>query len=215
MTTDRPSILGVIVAGGGSRRFAGGDKACAELAGIPLLARVARRVRPQVDALIVNGPQALAPITGMTVEVIADTMPGQGPLGGIVDALAYARDRGFTHVASFPCDTPFFPMDTVARLLQGLSGSEFEYATVVTDDDEHRIFGLWPTICLPRLADAFTAGLRKLKGIEGVLRRKAVCFSVSGNGPRGDPFFNINTAADLAVAEHWLKERKAAQADPH
>jgi molybdopterin-guanine dinucleotide biosynthesis protein A len=48
------TLLGAIFAGGASRRF-GSDKALADIGGVALLERVAARLRPQCDALVVVG----------------------------------------------------------------------------------------------------------------------------------------------------------------
>ena len=48
------SVLGVILAGGLSRRLGGGDKALRELAGRPLLAHAIERLAPQVAQIIIN-----------------------------------------------------------------------------------------------------------------------------------------------------------------
>ncbi|RMH49252.1 MAG: hypothetical protein D6688_00755, partial [Alphaproteobacteria bacterium] len=48
------STLGVILAGGLGRRMGGRDKAFLRLGEETLLARVMRRLSPQVDALVVN-----------------------------------------------------------------------------------------------------------------------------------------------------------------
>ena len=47
-------ILGVILAGGQSRRMGGGDKSLTDLGGQPLLAHVIARFAPQVATLILN-----------------------------------------------------------------------------------------------------------------------------------------------------------------
>jgi molybdopterin-guanine dinucleotide biosynthesis protein A len=47
-------IVGLLLAGGQSRRMGGGDKALRLLAGQTLLDHVIARVRPQVAALVLN-----------------------------------------------------------------------------------------------------------------------------------------------------------------
>src|SRR5215469_10899077 len=51
--THPDSVLGIILAGGASRRF-GADKSTARLGGRPLLAWVTERARPQVGLLLLN-----------------------------------------------------------------------------------------------------------------------------------------------------------------
>jgi molybdopterin-guanine dinucleotide biosynthesis protein A len=43
-----------------------------------------------------------------------------GPLLGVAAALAHARRRGFSLLATAPCDAPFLPLDLVARLAAAL-----------------------------------------------------------------------------------------------
>ena len=47
-------VVGLLLAGGQSRRMGGGDKALRMLGGVTLLERVIERLRPQVDALLLN-----------------------------------------------------------------------------------------------------------------------------------------------------------------
>jgi len=108
---------GVVLAGGLSVRM-GIDKALAPLAGQPLIAHVAARLDPQVDALFVNANGDLARFRGIGRAIVADAgaRPGGGPLAGVAAALAYASLLGAQWLATAPCDAPFLPLDLVARL---------------------------------------------------------------------------------------------------
>ncbi|MGI9411777.1 MAG: NTP transferase domain-containing protein, partial [Hyphomicrobiaceae bacterium] len=53
MTSQDPEIVGILLAGGQSRRMGGGDKGLLELGGQTMLARVIERVTPQVGALAI------------------------------------------------------------------------------------------------------------------------------------------------------------------
>ena len=95
-------VLGVVLAGGASRRM-GRDKAALELHGRPLLAWVVEVLRAAFEGVVVVGPperSALVP----GVQVIADAFPGQGPLGGIATALRHTNG-GRVFIAA--CDMPF------------------------------------------------------------------------------------------------------------
>ncbi|HWY13714.1 MAG TPA: molybdenum cofactor guanylyltransferase MobA [Rhizomicrobium sp.] len=201
-------ILGVILAGGASRRF-GSDKSAAPLCGRPLLERVVERARPQVETLLLN---ANDPEVGQSIpdlELLADSAPGEGPLAGILTTLGRAGRRGFDHVASFACDTPFFPLDTVSRLAHALQTSSADFAIARCGATAHRIFALWPVACRDQLDAAFAQGARSMAEVEDWLVPAWAEFAAEG-GPDGDPFFNINTPADLETAERWLASRGAA-----
>jgi molybdopterin-guanine dinucleotide biosynthesis protein A len=107
-------------------------------------------------------------------------------------------------VASFACDTPFFPLDTVSRLAHTLQASSADFAIARCGATAHRIFALWPVACRDQLDAAFAQGARSMAEVEDWLVPAWAEFSAEG-GPDGDPFFNINTRADLETAERWLE----------
>ncbi len=108
---------GVVLAGGRSTRM-GVDKALAPLAGRPLVAHVAARFAPQVDALFLNANGDAARFASLGCAIVADAAAnaGGGPLAGIAAALRYAQSQGAAWLATAPCDAPFLPLDLVARL---------------------------------------------------------------------------------------------------
>jgi molybdopterin-guanine dinucleotide biosynthesis protein A len=197
-------ILGVVLAGGSSRRFAGGNKALARLGARPLLGHVLERARPQVTALAISGAEPALAAFG--IPVIPDAAHGAGPLSGILASLAYAAHDGFREVATFPCDTPFFPPDVVLRLRGALKDGDADCALARSGMRDHGVFGLWPVRSRARLSEAFAAGARSFYDVKEGLRVSAAEMQCA-DAPGGDPLFNINTAADLAAAEAWLLRR--------
>jgi molybdopterin-guanine dinucleotide biosynthesis protein A len=196
-------ILGVVLAAGSSKRF-GANKSAAQLGGKPLVEWAIERARPQVETLLLSANSDIAGMSG--IERLADDRPGEGPLTGILVALKKAEERGFTHVMSFACDTPFFPRDTAERLSHALHESHAGYAIARCGPTVHRIFALWPAPCHVRLRKAFASGARSMRSVEDWLTPAWADFTAEG-GPDCDPFFNINSPADLAAAERWLKEQ--------
>ena len=191
-------ILGVVLAGGASRRF-GSNKALAELGNRGLLLRVVERARPQVAQLALGGSNP----AGIAVPVIPDMLPSEGPLTGVYSALHRARATGFRAVATFTCDAPFFPLDLVSRLAEGMppqQGCRFALSAGI----RHPAFAIWRVGALARLEEIYRTGERSLKRAQDHIGAEAIDFS-PGQAPHGDPFFNINRADDLAVAEAWLK----------
>ena len=198
--------MGIVLAGGKSSRF-GADKAVAILGGETLLSRACRRAAPQVETLLISrGDTAHAP---QGFELLPDEYPGEGPLAGILAGMARARSRGYPLLATFACDTPFVPANSVDLLRDGLSGTVADYCVTRRDGVEHHAIALWRVRCLETLSTAFSAGLRGLCGVSDVLRKTIAEFPMSGEGPEGDAFFNINTAKDLAGAERWLASHQA------
>ena len=84
---------GAVLCGGRSERF-GRDKAMIDVGGRPLAEQVARVLESAgcQPVLFVGGNgDGLASATGR--EFVADAWPGEGPLGGVIDALHWFRSR--------------------------------------------------------------------------------------------------------------------------
>ena len=202
-------IAGLVLAGGLARRMGGGQKALLPLAGRPLLAHVLDRLAPQVDAIALNAnaePAAYAPFGH---PVIADTLSGHlGPLAGVLAGLRWAAPIGYTHIASVAGDTPFFPPDLTARLATGLTKAT-PIAMAATPDPQrglsrHPTFGLWPVALADDLEAALNTGLRKVVAWTDPIGCATVEFPVTPF----DPFFNVNTPADMAEAEKLASDHK-------
>jgi molybdopterin-guanine dinucleotide biosynthesis protein A len=192
-------VLGVVLAGGKSSRF-GADKATAVLCGETLLSRVCRRAAPQATALLINRNVGDHPLQ---YQLLPDEFPGQGPLAGVLAGLARASFENLSFLATFACDAPFFPDDTVDRLWHGLRRTGADYCVAQRGRVEHYAIALWHVRCRESLYAAFSGGLRSLHGVSNTLSKAVAEFPISGEGPGGDAFFNINTPEDLACAERW------------
>jgi len=102
---------GVIVSGGQSTRFGEADKAVAELAGTPMIRRVADRLETVVDALVVNCREDQRGAIGaamdgysLPVTFAIDEQPDLGPMAGIYTGLRAAESE---YAAVVACDMPF------------------------------------------------------------------------------------------------------------
>ncbi|WP_276257634.1 molybdenum cofactor guanylyltransferase [Haloglomus litoreum] len=126
MTSDDRTA--VVLAGGRSTRFDGGDKLLADLAGEPLLRRTVERLAPTAGAVIVNCrvdqrdgfADALA---GVDPEVTfaVDPDPDAGPMAGIRTGLR-ATDDAFALVVAG--DMPFVAPGLVEHLFDAATGHD-------------------------------------------------------------------------------------------
>jgi molybdopterin-guanine dinucleotide biosynthesis protein A len=194
----RPTIAGVVLAGGRSSRMGGRDKAFALLAGVPLIDRVTARLRPQVREGAISAGADRSRFAALGVPVLADPVAGMpGPLAGLLAGLKWAGERAFTHVATAAVDTPFFPMDLVARLADGARHDGVAVAR--SAGRVHPVFALVPVDLADDL-DGFLAGGGSRRAGDWLARHDpAVVDFAFVEGI--DPFFNINTPEDLALAE--------------
>lgn len=183
--------VGLILAGGQSRRMGGASKAELMLGGRRLLDHCTDRLEPQVSALAVNSNTAIS----CDFPVRADTITGHlGPLAGILTGMIWATDQGATHLATAAVDTPFLPCDLIPRLQ--LTG---DFAIAATPDGPHGTFGLWPVSLRDDLAAFLQNGGRKVRAFTDTHNAATAMFPDS----TPNPFFNINTPDDLAQAEAW------------
>ncbi|WP_298803168.1 molybdenum cofactor guanylyltransferase MobA [uncultured Lentibacter sp.] len=191
---------GVILAGGQATRMGGGDKCLLPLGGAPMLEGVVARLQPQVAALALNANGDASRFAGFGLPVVADSVAGfAGPLAGVLAGLDWAAGQGHESIVTAAGDTPFFPLDLVARLLAATEGMTHPLALAGTPDGRQPTFGLWPVALRDDLRAALAGGLRKV-----VMWSDTHGGRVAEFDGAGDPFFNINTPEDLATAEARL-----------
>ena len=197
------SVAGLILAGGRASRMGGGDKALLPFSGHTLLDQIIARLSPQVGRLLVsaNGDPARFARFGLTI--LADPVPGHaGPLAGVLAGLLECRAAGLAdRLVTVACDTPFLPADLVARLEDG-PGEEIAIAR--SGGRAHPVVAAWPTALAPSLAAALGRGEAGAMAFVAARPHRFVDFAI---GADGDPFFNVNTPADLAEAEHRAGSR--------
>ncbi|TDQ84259.1 molybdenum cofactor guanylyltransferase [Dongia mobilis] len=198
------TIPAIILAGGRASRLGGGDKCLRVLGGRPLLAHVIDAIAPQASPLILNANGDALRFAAFNLPVVADDLPDQpGPLAGILAGLDWvAAQRPGTECAlSVPADCPFLPPDLVVRLADVRARHDAEIALAESDGRLHPVIGLWSVALRSDLRRALTVdGLRKVERFCDRRRSIRVNFGTVG----GDPFFNINTDADLVAAERRL-----------
>jgi len=202
--------IGLLLAGGQSRRMGGGDKTLRLIGGISLLDRAIARLRPQVEALVLNANGDPARFAGFGLPVVADSVPDfAGPLAGALAGLDWAAahypDCAF--VVSVATDAPFFPQDLVARLIEGLDERLADLACAASGGREHPVFGLWPVRLRDELRRAVVEeGVRKVDRWTDRYKLATVSFA---DRPI-DPFFNANRPEDLAAAAALIATNEAA-----
>jgi molybdopterin-guanine dinucleotide biosynthesis protein A len=199
--TSTPLPLGLVLAGGRARRMGGGDKTRIRIGGKTILERVLARFKPQCVAVILNANGDPARFSDTGLPVVPDTVPGfAGPLAGILAGLDWtaAHAPAITDVASVPGDCPFLPGDLVARLSAAREAAGVPLACARSGDWRHPVVGLWPVALRQDLRKALVE--EDMHKIETWTARHGIAI---GDWPATpiDPFFNVNTPADVAEAE--------------
>ncbi len=204
--------IGMILAGGLARRLGGGDKALRMVGGQTVMARLIGRMAPQVMRLILNANEDPARFDELGLPVVADDLPDRpGPLAGVLAGLDWTARLmpEVQWVVTVPGDAPFLPEDLVARLHSGLG--EATLACAASGGRTHPVVTLWPVALRHDLRHALVVeDLRKVGGYVGRHKPAIVEWPIEGM----DPFFNVNTQADLAEADQLAAER-ADRTLPH
>lgn len=199
-------VVGLVLAGGQSRRLPGGPKALQDLGGQPMVQRVMARLAPQVGVLALAVGAGHDGLQKLHARCLYDAVPSfRGPLAGLQAGLQ-ALDRqpdAMNWLQLAPCDAPFLPTDLVERLQRAATEAT---RVLVPRVDGH----LQPTFAAWRrdtrgVVDE-TLAERGGLGLLDVLRRlpfEAVDWPGDETPP---PFFNVNDGADLAQARAWLED---------
>lgn len=207
---DEMPIVGVLLAGGQSRRMGGADKPLQMLGGRPLLTHVIERLTPQVAGMVINANGEASRFAAFHLPVVADSI-GEfaGPLAGVHAGLAWVRANrpGIEHVVTVTADTPFLPVDLVSRFLASLNPNR-TLLVARSEEGLHPAIGLWPVSMVTALEESLKQGARKASAFVEERRAIEVFFPrIEIGGRLIDPFFNINSPADLAEADALLKPR--------
>jgi len=194
MTTAR-DVTGIVLAGGQGRRMGGIDKGLVALGGRAMVEHVIERLAPQVGAILVNANQNREQYAAFGHPVVADAVGGfAGPLAGLHAGMSVATTP---LVVTVPCDSPFLPVDLVARLAAGLEGAKAQLAVARTLDQPHPVFALVRCDVLPHLGAFLQSGGRKIDLWYASLAVVEVPFDDCA-----ESFRNINTRDELAAASN-------------
>ncbi len=199
--SDSQSLVGIILAGGLAKRMGGGDKCLLPLAGKTLLQRTVERAQPQVSQLLLNANGNSLRFARTRLPVVPDIYLGNpGPLAGIHAGLSWMKSTtpDAEWLASFASDTPFFPNDLVARLLDAAKNRQAQLAVATSNSRIHPIFALWHKSLLDEIEEQLQTG--EMPRLQDWIKQQNVV-EVEFQAEKYDPFFNINVPQDLYAAE--------------
>ena len=194
------NILGAILAGGKSKRM-GEDKLFLNLNNKTLIEHTIDKVKRNLKELIIITNQPNEFFIKNNLITVKDCIEGQlGPLVGILTAMKWAKEshHKYSWIASFPCDTPFFPESIISKFIQESKKKESLILCASSHGRKHNIFGLWSLDLYDKLKDdLINKKVRKVQDWTEKNKIKNLEFTYKDY----DPFFNINTQEDLEFAK--------------
>lgn len=187
------AVAVVILAGGEGSRI-GGQKPLRTLHGERLIDRALRQAHSWSDvvALSVREP---AHVGSTEAQIVTDEPGIAGPIAGLVSALRFASHLGCEFVLTIPTDMPVLPADLLERLRCAVGSRACALAS--SGGHLHPVCGLWLRTASQSIGGYLTTGKRSLRGFAEHVGFETAEWPVEPL----DPFFNVNTEADLVRAE--------------
>ena len=200
---DENNILGVVLAGGKSKRF-GKDKANVKLGNKTLIQHTLDKIKSKFNKIIiVSNTEVVKDYT-----IVKDCISGQlGPLVGVLSAMKWIKKNNYSYewIITFPCDTPFFNVSIVDKFVNVAKLKNSFLYFVKTENKRHNIFGLWSLKLINTLEEDINKNeYRKVEKWANKIGVKTINVTYE----KMDPFFNINTKEELAEAEKILLNYK-------
>jgi molybdopterin-guanine dinucleotide biosynthesis protein A len=193
------SIAAVILAGGRGERLGGAVKANLRVGGVRLIDRVLARVSQCSPIVVAHGPHDGAALALPAGVVGVNDLPSDyaGPLAGFVAAVAVIPAEIELLVCA-AVDSPFLPVDYVARLLTALGDAPAAIAQY--EGQPCPTSSIWRLSQFRDLPARVLAGSapRSLKALASACGARTAEWA---QHPWGDPFASINTPEDLQRAE--------------
>jgi molybdopterin-guanine dinucleotide biosynthesis protein A len=184
-------VAGLILAGGRAQRLGGGDKPLLPLGGGPMLQRLLGVIRVEARNCAISANGDPGRFAGFGVPVLADRQfEGEGPLAGVLAGLDWATGVGAKVLLTVPGDTPFIPSGLASLLAPAP-------ACAASNGRRHYLVALWPVAAREALRQLLsTSHRRDVAYFARQIGVRQVEFPVT----KWDPFLNINTPEELALA---------------
>jgi len=194
---DHNKILGVVLAGGKSKRF-GEDKSQVKLHGKILIDYILSEITDQFNEILVVTNNPIRFKDSSKILTTKDFEEGLGPLGGILTAMKWIKNqkKDYEWISTFPSDTPFFTNKELKIFYENIDIKKSKLFFIKNKETRHNIFGLWSLDLLKKLEIDLQKGERKVEVWADTVGAETINIEYD----KRDPFFNINTKEDLEKA---------------
>ena len=197
------NILGVVLAGGKSRRF-GSDKSSVKLGDKSLIEHTILKIENNFKEILIITNNENIIFNNNNVFLINDIIKGYlGPLVGVLTAMDWVKKnkKNYNWIATFPCDTPFFDQSVIETIIKYPKKSTKKLFFLKSGNKRHNIFGLWSMELKDILLKDINNGYRKVEE----WANKVGSEIIEINFENDNNFLNINTKEDLEKAKKKIK----------
>jgi molybdopterin-guanine dinucleotide biosynthesis protein A len=192
--TKKPTIAGVVLAGGRALRMDNQDKGLIIFKNRPLIAYGLEALSFVSQQTFINANRNLIDYEAFGYPVITDqTDSYDGPLAGILTTLIHT-DAELLVVT--PCDTPYFRAKHLQQILTSRAEHDADIAIAFDGERLHPLFLALKTSLTDNLRDYLASGQRKVGDWLKPLNSVYVDFSHEPS-----IFININSSDELTALE--------------
>ena len=192
--TKKPTIAGVVLAGGRALRMDNQDKGLIIFKNRPLIAYGLEALSFVSQQTFINANRNLIDYEAFGYPVITDqTDSYDGPLAGILTTLIHT-DAELLVVT--PCDTPYFRAKHLQQILTSRAEHDADIAIAFDGERLHPLFLALKTSLTDNLRDYLASGQRKVGDWLKPLNSVYVDFSHEHS-----IFININSSDELTALE--------------
>jgi molybdopterin-guanine dinucleotide biosynthesis protein A len=206
-------VAGFILAGGTSSRM-GRDKALLELAGVPLLVRMAQLLDPLVVELTVVGPPERYAAFGLNAiddQIVAgqDDVRRKGPLAGIARALTLSSTPWNLILA---CDLPYLSDEWLEWLVSRAIRSREQALIPCTEGGPEPLAAAYHREGAAPVAAALSRGVRKVTEALADLKVEWIhACEWRHLDPHDRILTNMNSPEDYEKARAWWEAKTLAE----
>ncbi len=190
----KASVLGLILAGGQSKRMGTIDKATLCVKSKRLIDHAMKALTHQLSTVAISGRTSY----GYEVPFIQDRRQQQGPVAGVKAALDWVtkHDPVLQGILTVPVDAPLISLDLVSKLCTDLQ----KPAIAKSNSQVHPTFAYWPIRILPQINQLFTDCQKHSKS-PSLLQVADLTNADRIEFDTAEAFININSPSDLAHYE--------------
>ena len=176
----------IVMAGGDSHRM-GADKSMLEIEGRPMIEVVCEQLANHFGQILISANDTDR-FAFLGYDVVADKVPGQGPLMGIASALhASANDLNLV----VACDIPHIESAFIKKMLAEAGNSEVDIVMPVSGQDKYEpLFAVYRKSAIEAMDKVLSSGGRKIADVFALCRVKYIALDDA------EWLTNINTMAE-------------------